>query len=115
MSHTASCHCGQLAVEVEGVPERLTECNCSFCARSGALLWFVPQAALRLKSPPGSAATYTFNRGTILHRFCPNCGMHVYGEGKDPAGNAVAAINVRCIDDVDLATLPRDHFDGRSL
>jgi hypothetical protein len=41
--------------------------------------------------------------------------MHPYGEGVDPKGNAIAAINVRCIEGIDLATIPVHHYDGRSL
>lgn len=37
------------------------------------------------------------------------------GEGSDPAGNAMAAINVRCLEGVDLAALQVKHYDGRSL
>jgi hypothetical protein len=31
----------------------------------------------------------------IHHRFCPTCGIHPFAEGKDPKGNAMAAINAR--------------------
>ncbi len=41
--------------------------------------------------------------------------IHPYGEGTDPKGNAMAAINVRCLEGVDLAGLKVHHFDGRSL
>jgi hypothetical protein len=34
--------------------------------------------------------------------------------GKGPSGAAAAAINVRCLDDVDLAKLKRVPVDGRS-
>lgn len=30
-------------------------------------------------------------------------------------GNAMAAINIRCLEDVDLESIPVHHFDGRSL
>ena len=60
-------------------------------------------------------ATYTFNRHVIKHRFCPRCGMHPFGEGTDPKGNAMAAVNVRCLEDVDPESLPVKHFDGRAL
>jgi hypothetical protein len=41
--------------------------------------------------------------------------MHPYGEGADPKGNEMAAINIRCLEDVDLAAIPVNHYDGRSL
>jgi hypothetical protein len=40
--------------------------------------------------------------------------MHPFGEGVDPKGNRIAAINVRCLEGLDLATVPVQHFDGRS-
>jgi hypothetical protein len=30
-------------------------------------------------------------------------------------GNPMAAINIRCLADVDLASVPVKHFDGRSM
>jgi hypothetical protein len=79
------------------------------------LLWFVPRDKLRLKSPEDAASTYTFNKHVIKHRFCPTCGMHPYGEGVDPKGNAMAAINLRCVEHIDLDSIPVRHFDGRAL
>ena len=114
MKYQGSCHCGRVAFEVEGTIDSLLACNCSMCGRKGSLLWFVPRDALKLKTPDGDAATYTFNRHIIKHRFCPVCGIHPYGEGTDPKGNAMAAINARCLEGVDLATLKVVEYDGRS-
>ena len=114
-TYTGSCHCGNVAIEVEGTIDSGLACNCSICARRASLLWFVPRANLRLKTPEAAAGTYLFNKHVIRHRFCPTCGIHVFGEGTDPQGNAVAAVNLRCIDDVDLAVVPVKNFDGRAL
>lgn len=46
---------------------------------------------------------------------CPTCGIHPYAEGTDPKGNRMAAINVRCLEKVDLAAIPVRHFDGRAM
>jgi hypothetical protein len=45
----------------------------------------------------------------IKHHFCANCGIHPYGEGVSPNGDAVAAINLRCIEDIDLNAIPVHH------
>jgi hypothetical protein len=115
MLYKGSCHCGRIAFEVEGDLTQVIDCNCSICAKKGAPLWFVPRSNLRLLTPEDNIATYTFGKGAIQHRFCPSCGIHPFGEGTDPAGNAMAAINVRCLDAVDVAALPVVHYDGRSL
>ena len=114
MDYKGSCHCGGVAFEVSGEIGSVLSCNCSICQRRGSLLWFVPREQLRLLTPDSNAASYTFNKHVIRHRFCPTCGMHPYGEGTDPKGRATAAINVRCIEGVDLDALTVTHFDGRS-
>jgi hypothetical protein len=113
MIYQGSCHCGRVAYEVEGEIQRALACNCSMCQRKGSLLWFVPRAQFRLRTPEDAAATYTFNKHVIKHRFCPTCGIHPYAEGTDPKGNAMAAINLRCIDGLDLAAIPVQEFNGR--
>ena len=62
-----------------------------------------------------TALVPTFNKQVIKHRFCQTCGIHPYGEGIDPNGNKIAAINLRCIEGIDLASVPVQNFDGRSL
>jgi len=114
-THTGSCHCGRITFEVQGEIDSALACNCSMCLRRGSLLWFVPRSSMQLKTPEDAVATYTFNQHNIHHHFCPVCGIHPYGEAKDPQGNAVAAINLRCVDGIDLATVPTEHFDGKSI
>lgn len=115
MNYRGSCHCGHVAIEVEGELGGAVSCNCSMCQRKGSLLWFVPRAQLQVTRGTDELATYTFNRHVIRHRFCATCGIHPFGEGVDPKGEAMAAINVRCLEDIDLAALPVHHYDGRSL
>lgn len=114
-THQGSCHCGKVAFEVEGEIDSGLSCNCSICQRKGSLLWFVPRVQLRVTQGEDALATYTFNRHVVRHRFCPTCGMHPFGEGTDPKGNAMAAINLRCLTDIELESIPVHHFDGRSM
>jgi hypothetical protein len=114
MLYKGSCHCGQIAFQVEGALTGAMSCNCSICQRKGSLMWFVPREQLQLLTPEEKASTYTFNKHVIKHRFCPTCGMHPYGEAVDPKGNAMAAINIRCLENLELETVPVTTFDGRS-
>ena len=114
-TYSGSCHCGNIRFEATGDLQQVMECNCSICRRKGAKLWFVPRSQFKLLSERNQLATYTFNTHRIQHHFCPTCGIAPFGEGTDPKGNAMAAVNVRCLDGVDLDALPVKHFDGASL
>ncbi len=115
MKYKGSCHCGKIAFEAEGEIKEVMACNCSMCGRKGSLLWFVPREKLRLLTPEADMGTYTFNKHVIKHRFCKTCGIHPFGEGADARGNKTAAINIRCLENIDLSSVPVRHFDGRSL
>ena len=113
--YEGSCHCGRIAFQVEGDFSTGLACNCSICRRKGSLLAFVPRASLELRTAEDAASTYTFNKHVIEHRFCPVCGIHPYGTGRDPKGNAIAAINLRCIEGLDLTKVKVQEFDGAAL
>src|SRR3954465_11060492 len=115
MVYTGSCHCGRVRFEVEGEVDSGMACNCSMCQRKGSLLWFVPRPALRLLTPEENASTYEFNKHAIHHRFCKLCGIHPYADGVAPNGDPMGAINIRCLEDIDLDSVPVQHFDGRAL
>lgn len=115
MIYKGSCHCGQIAFEVEGEISQVMDCNCSICTRMGSLHWFVPRDQLRLLTPESAIATYTFGKQRIKHHFCPTCGIHPFGEGTDPSGKRMAAVNARCLEGVDLTALSVNHIDGRSF
>lgn len=114
MKYQGSCHCGQVAFEVNGDLKEVVECNCSHCSRKGFLLWFVPLTDFRFTTEEPELTTYTFNQHVIKHQFCPTCGCAPFGFGTDPSGADIAAINARCLEDIDLSDLNRIPFDGRS-
>ena len=115
MIYQGSCHCGNIAFEVEGEIKEVVACNCSICSRKGSLLWFVPRAKLRLLTPENGVSTYTFNKHAIKHRFCAECGIHPFGEAADPKGNPMAAVNARCLEGVEPSSLAVRNFNGRAL
>ena len=106
-TYEGGCHCGMVRFAVTTALGPVLACNCSICSRKGSLMWFVPREKLRLQSADDAAATYEFNKHVIKHRFCPTCGIHPYGEGTDPKGNRMAAVNLRCIEGLDLAASVR--------
>lgn len=113
-THTGGCHCGKVRYEVNLELNDAVECNCSHCQAKGLLLTFVPATEFTLKSGEDCLTEYLFNKLIIRHQFCKNCGIQAFSYG-DKDGEAMVAINVRSIDNIDLALINRIPFDGRSL
>ncbi|OJT99675.1 MAG: aldehyde-activating protein [Alphaproteobacteria bacterium 65-7] len=113
MPHTGGCHCGKVAYSFEGEIGTVIDCNCSLCAKRGGLLHFVPESAFTLKTPRENLGSYRFNKRVIDHHFCPACGVAPFSEGADPQGNKMIAINVRCVDGVDISALDIRAHNGR--
>jgi len=114
-THAGSCHCGQIAFEVDGEFPSALVCNCSYCRRAGHMLAFTTPNRFRLKTPEKGVSTYLFNKQVISHHFCNTCGITTHGGGVGPDGKRMVAVNLRCVPDIDLDTLKIDRFDGAKL
>lgn len=114
MIHKGSCHCGKIKFEVDGDFDSVKECNCSHCSRKGYLLWFLPKTKVSVQTEESSLATYTFNTHNIKHHFCTSCGCAPFGFG-EYGGMEMAAINVRCLEGIELDSIKKEFVDGRSL
>jgi hypothetical protein len=115
-TYEGSCHCGAVRYEVDmAPPEKAFAGNCSICKRAGWLLGFTPAAAFRLKSGSDVLRDYQFNKMKTHHVFCPTCGVRSFSRGVDKAGNAVVAVNLRCLTDFDATKLPVHAFDCAAL
>jgi hypothetical protein len=114
-THHGGCHCGAVRFHVDlDLDQPAITCNCSICARAGTMLAFAPTSAFVLEQGEANLTDYQFNKKVIHHLFCKTCGIKAFGRGVGPDGKEMVAVNVRCLDDVDLAKVPTHHFDGRS-
>lgn len=111
---TGGCHCGAVRYEAQADLSQSMECNCSHCEKKGFILTFTPRTNFTLLKGEDGLTEYRFNKHVIAHQFCNNCGTQPFALGVGPDGAEMAAINVRCIDKVDLAALKPMKFDGRS-
>lgn len=111
---TGGCHCQKVRFEVDLELEHAIACNCSICSKRGWLLTFAPASAFRLITSEENLTKYQFNTKKIEHLFCNTCGTASFGRGTDQDGNGTVAINVRCLDDVDLESLQIIPYDGKN-
>ena len=112
--HHGGCHCGAIRYRVDiDLTKPVVQCNCSICGRTGTLLSFVPAEAFTLERGEESLTDYQFGKKSIHHLFCKVCGVRSFARGVGPKG-PMAAINTRCLDDVEATALPVRQFDGKS-
>ena len=105
------CHCGRVRFRVTADLDRVTECNCSMCAKKGFLHLIVAPGQFELVSGADELSIYRFNTMTAKHTFCKHCGIHpFYVPRSDPDK---IDVNVRCLDNIDLAAVSPKRFDGK--
>jgi hypothetical protein len=112
-NYEGGCHCGLVRYEAKADLGRVMACNCSICRKRGSLI--VPAASFRLTSSEDALVDYQFNKKVIHHLFCKSCGISSFSRGTGSGGVEMVAINVRCLDGVDLESLNIVKFDGASL
>ena len=114
-TYSGGCHCGRVRYEATLDLAKAITCNCSICQKTGTILAFTPEAQFKLLSGEDALVDYLFNKKVIHHYFCGACGVRSFARGTAPDGSKMAAVNVRCLDGVDLASLSPKPIDGRSF
>lgn len=79
---TAACSCGQLTVQVQGDPARVSLCHCLACQRrTGSVFGAQARFSLAQCTLAGESKTWarTGDEGSrVTFHFCPTCGATVY-------------------------------------
>jgi hypothetical protein len=115
-TYAGGCHCGAVRYEATmALSGGAAACNCSICQRAGTLLTFVPDSSFKLLSGQDVLTDYTFGKQRIHHLFCSKCGIKSFARGAKPDGSVAFAVNVRCLDGVELDQVPQRFFDGAKL
>jgi hypothetical protein len=123
-THRGSCHCGRVRFEVDAEIDHVRVCDCSVCRRRGALNYRVPKHHLRLLTPWEDLLLYQWGSRTAKDYFCSNCGILPFRRPSDPTPRELCegvqpfdgwAINVRCLDGVDLDSLAVRRIHGSRI
>jgi hypothetical protein len=116
-----SCHCGATKFEVSEVPETVTRCTCSICAKRGTLWAYYTPDKFALQTAPEAVAEYRWQSRSVSLGFCPICGCSTINktpswvDGKPDFDHPMIAVNARLFDDFDLDSIPIVVIDGKNL
>lgn len=128
----ASCHCGATKIELPHLPHDAKECNCTYCARTGAVWGYYEEGELTFVSRDGEKI-YSASDNMNRHHFCGNCGMQTWGNSPDWGSmynidgtpkpgfttqslpsDRIYAVNLRLIQDFDWSGIEIEKVDGRN-
>ena len=130
MTLTATCHCGATKIALPQHPSEAKTCNCSYCARTGAVWAYYKPGELTFIST--ESETIYAPSGLNDHHFCSKCGMQTWGDSPDWASmynddgtskggdpNAmpverIYALNLNLVDDLDWSQVTVAQMDGRN-
>jgi hypothetical protein len=113
--YPGGCHCGAVRYEATTDLAQVISCNCSICSKRGLLWTFVRLEAFQLLSGEDQSTDYQFGKRNIHHLFCRVCGVESFARGRARDGAEMVAVNVRCLEGVEVATLNPTPFNGRDL
>jgi len=123
-TYKGSYHCGRVQFETTAYIDHVRVCDCSICRKHGALNFRVAEADFQLKTPLEELSLYQLGSFTAKDYFCPVCGILPFRLPSHPTpaelSRGVArfdgwAVNVRCLDEIDLGTLPQKLIRGSQL
>ncbi len=112
-TYHGACHCGRVRFEVDADINHVTACDCSICRKRGGLMHRVEPADFRPLTPLEELTLYTFHTHVAKNYFCPTCGILPFRRPR--TAPELWAINVRCLDGVDLDAIPVRRTHGSRL
>ena len=111
--HKLTCHCGavELALELAGglagALATASRCDCSFCARRGAMAATVPLDGLRIVRGADKLTLYQWGSLTARHYFCSVCGIYTHHQRRsDPNEYGVNVGALEGVNPRDLGEVP---------
>lgn len=106
------CHCGSVRFRARLDTGDAMVCDCSICTRKGSVFVRVAEDDFELLTPLEEMSLYTFNKHIAKHYFCPTCGIHPFNRPRSYPD--LWAVNIRCLDGVDIAEIePRRVFGSK--
>ncbi len=123
-TYQGKCHCGCNRFEIDAEIDHVRECDCSICRRRGALIFRVSPDQIRFLTPLEQLSVYRWGTRTGADYFCAICGVTPFRQPSTPTAAELNAgmipfkgwaVNVRCIDNIDLSNVRRVRIQGSIL
>ena len=113
--YAGSCHCQRVQYEAQIDLTQVITCNCSICVRKGTILGFIAESQFKLLKGEEEMTDYQFHKKNIHHLFCKTCGVTSFARGSGPDGIQMIAVNVRCLEEINIDELKPVAVNGKLM
>ena len=83
------------------------------CSKRGALLHRVDDSRFRVLTPLDETTLYQWHTQNAKDYFCPACGILPFRRPR--TAPEMWSVNIRCLEGVDLGSIPVKHLQGSKL
>jgi hypothetical protein len=109
---TGTCHCQKISIALPNAPPFLYDCNCSLCRKSGGLWGYFKLDQISITGVAASYRRHDREPAKGAMHFCGDCGSTI-GWLPDQSGDgAIAVVNMRLFDPIDLNGILLEFPDG---
>ena len=108
----ATCHCGNISINVAEKPESVTECNCSICRRYAAKWAYYTRRQVTINGTAEAMTAYSWGDRCIEFYHCNNCGCITHYESVEKLDDSRVAVNARMMPVDIVSDIPVKKFDG---
>ncbi|MBL4772398.1 MAG: aldehyde-activating protein [Alcanivoracaceae bacterium] len=112
---TAQCHCGNIQMIVETIPDTMTQCNCSICRRLAAQWLYFKATEVKIHCVQEKTKTYEWGDKDISFHHCPICGCSTHYTGTPNSGLDRTAINANMLSPHLIQNLKIRNFNGAEM
>ncbi len=106
------CHCGNIKLQLPQLTENATTCNCSICARYGAIWGYFTRTEVKVAVGESGFSAYSHGDKMINFNHCKKCGCLTHYTSTDPSADSRLAVNYRMFPSTVIQQINIRHFDG---
>jgi hypothetical protein len=111
-----SCPCGQVRIEIAKRPDFINECNCTLCSKAGARWAYFHPLDVGIEGTTKGYSREDKEDPAVEIHSCANCGSTTHfiltPSAISKFGNVQLGVNVRLVDEKDLAGIELRYPDG---